>query len=178
MLGVIWQLGPCSAYDVRRHLGASPSAQWSGSAGAIYPLVRRLERRRLLRARDLATGRRRRRVYAVTPAGRRVLQAWVGPPLGAESITVAHDPLRARARFLGVLPPAQRAAWVAAAIGALEEVGRRVHAWQADYGGDDPFLALTTRSGELDVASRREWLRELGALLDQPPKRTERGRGG
>ena len=48
VLGVIWQEGPCTAYTIRKQFVASPSPQWSGSAGAIYPLVRRLEKKRLL----------------------------------------------------------------------------------------------------------------------------------
>lgn len=167
VLGVIWQLGPCSPYDIRRHLAASPSTQWSASAGAIYPLVKKLEQRKLLRARDQATGKRPRRMYVITPAGRRVLQAWVGPPLASEAISVAYDPLRTRARFLGVASAAQRQAWVKAAEAALAEVERRVQEWQSSYGGDDPFLRLMTRTGELDVQSRRVWLREVGAAVNR-----------
>lgn len=165
VLGVIWQLGPCSPYDVRRHLAASPSTQWSASAGAIYPLVRKLEKRKLLKSREQATGRRQRRAYTITAAGRKVLQAWMGPPLADEAITVAYDPLRTRARFLGVMTGAQRQAWVRAAMEALLEVERRVKEWQGDYGGDDPFLALMTRNGELDVQSRRVWLRDVAGAV-------------
>lgn len=165
VLGVVWQLGPCSPYDVRRHLGASPSTQWSASAGAIYPLIRKLERRRLLRSREQATGKRRRRAYVITPAGRKVLRAWVGPPLAREAISVAYDPLRTRARFLGAVPAVQRQAWVRAAMEALLEVERRVKEWQGDYGGDDPFLALMTRNGQLDIQSRRVWLRDVAGVF-------------
>ena len=33
VLGLIWQLGPVSAYAVRTQMQKSPSTQWSGSAG-------------------------------------------------------------------------------------------------------------------------------------------------
>lgn len=183
VLGVIWQLGPCSPYDVRRHLDASPSTQWSASAGAIYPLVRRLEKRKLLKSREQATGLRRRRAYVITPAGKKVLRAWIGPPLADEAISVAYDPLRTRVRFLGVVPAAQRQAWVRAAMEALLEVERRVKEWQGDYGGDDPFLTLTSRNGQLDVQSRRVWLREVGvavgvAATDLPGPVASTGSGG
>lgn len=165
VLGVVWQLGPCSPYDVRRHLGASPSTQWSASAGAIYPLIRKLEKRKLLRSREQSTGKRRRRAYVITPAGRKALRAWVGPPLAREAVSVAYDPLRTRARFLGAVPAAQRQAWVRAAMEALLEVERRVKEWQGDYGGDDPFLALMTRNGQLDIQSRRVWLRDVAGAV-------------
>jgi DNA-binding PadR family transcriptional regulator len=165
VLGVIWQLGPCSPYDIRQHLAASPSTQWSASAGAIYPLVRKLEKRRLLRSKDQATGKRKRRVYVITPAGKKVLQSWIGPPIAAHAITVAHDPLRTRARFLGVMTPMQRLAWVRAALAAMDEVERRVTGWQGEYGVDDPFLTLITRNGQIDVDSRRAWLREVADVV-------------
>jgi DNA-binding PadR family transcriptional regulator len=165
VLGVVWQLGPSSPYDVRRHVQASPSTQWSASAGAIYPLMRRLERARLLSARAERSGNRRRREYRITPAGRSALRAWIGPPLAPEAVTVAHDPLRSRARFLGALTPAQQRAWLAAARAALDEVERRVRAWgeaAGARGGEWSRSArLMTRSGELDVESRRRWLDEI-----------------
>lgn len=161
-LGLIWRHGPCSTYDVRRLMQDSPSTQWSASAGAIYPLIRRLERQGLLAGKDESRGKRPRRLYRTTPRGVRALRRWVGPPLAREAVTVAYDPLRSRARFLEVLPRPARRRWVAAALTAMDEVGRRVRAWEERYGGaSDPIHAAITRSGELDVRSRRAWLRSL-----------------
>lgn len=173
MLGLIWQTGPASAYDIRRRMAQSPSTQWSASAGAIYPLVHRLHRRRLLSARAQATGKRARRVYAITPAGLRVLRAWIGPPLSADAISVAYDPLRSRARFLAALTPARRLAWIAAARAALDEVERRVRAWDeahpAEPGApEDRITRMITRNGQLDVESRARWLDEFDRALRSP----------
>ena len=166
VLGLVWQLGPSSPYDVRRHVQASPSTQWSASAGAIYPLMRRLQRAGLLSARVERSDKRRRREYRITPTGVAALRAWIGPPLAPEAITVAHDPLRSRARFLGALTAAQQRAWLDAAGGALDEVERRVRAWSEPYAGAKNgkllrSIRLMTRSGELDVRSRRRWLDEV-----------------
>ena len=165
VLGLIWQRGPASPYDIRRHMQASPSTQWSASAGAIYPLIARLHKEGLLKARDTATGKRRRREYAVTPKGLRALRAWIGPPLAPEAVTVAYDPLRSRARFLAALTPPERRAWCRAALDSLKEVEARVLAWQESFGDTDPLAALITRSGELDLQSRRRWLDELNDSL-------------
>lgn len=165
-LGLIWRHGPCSTYDVRRLMQDSPSTQWSASAGAIYPLIRRLERGGLITGRDEAHGRRSRRVYRTTRAGEAALRAWVGPPLAPEAVSVAYDPLRSRARFLGVLAARDRARWVAAALEAMDEVARRVEAWDARYGGaDDPVARAITRSGRLDVRTRRAWLGSLAEAV-------------
>jgi DNA-binding PadR family transcriptional regulator len=45
------------------------------SAGTLYPLLHRLEQRGLLKSTTERVGRRVRRVYALTPTGRRALMA-------------------------------------------------------------------------------------------------------
>jgi DNA-binding PadR family transcriptional regulator len=177
-LGLVWRHGPCSAYDVRMLMQDSPSTQWSASAGAIYPLIRRLEREGLVTGRQERRGGRSRRLYSATRAGARALRAWIGPPLAEEAVTVAYDPLRSRARFLGVLGPPERARWVASALVALDEVARRVRAWDQKYGGAlDGVGAAITRSGELDVRSRRAWLRSLERAVRTGAKVSARRRG-
>lgn len=172
VLGLVWQLGPCSAYDVRKALSDSPSSQWSGSAGAIYPLMSRLERRRLLASKEERNGKRARRSYRITPAGIGALRQWVGPPLGSDVATVVYDPLRSRARFLSACALEEQLRWVGEARLALEEVERRVRHWNTVYGDvmRDPFVRLVARHGELDLAMRRAWLRELETALRCSPE--------
>lgn len=169
VLGLVWQLGASTPYEVRNHLKTSPSTQWSASAGAIYPLIQRLEGAGMLRARLRKSGRRAGHEYEITPKGLVALRAWIGPPLSPEAISVAHDPLRSRARFLAALSAEQQLAWIAAARTALDEVERKVRAWQAEH---TPRVGagatIATRSGELDVSSRREWLRTVEALAVRP----------
>ena len=90
VLGLVWQIGPCSAYELRRHMQSSPSTQWSGSAGAVYPLVQRLERQKLLKGQSRRTGRRARREFSITSSGLARLRAWVGPPFAPEVVTVTY----------------------------------------------------------------------------------------
>lgn len=174
VLGLVWQLGPCSAYDIRRHMTRSPSTQWSASAGAIYPLVQRLHKRGLLSSKAERNGKRGRRVYAVTPTGLKALRAWVGPPLAEEAATVAYDPLRSRARFLGALTREQQLEWVEEARRALDEVERKVRSWQETYGEADLITTLVTRNGEMDVEARKKWIDEVGRVLREAPAATVR----
>jgi DNA-binding PadR family transcriptional regulator len=175
VLGLVWQLGPCSAYDLRQHMSRSPSNQWSASAGALYPLVQRLERQRLLAAKAARTGQRARREYRITAAGLRELRRWIGPPVAPEAVTVSHDPLRSRARFLGALTPAEQKEWIRSAIATLDALLLRVQTWHEEFGSEeDVFLELLTRSGQLDVAARQEWLRETLARLVSRSRSPER----
>ena len=100
VLGHLWKHGPCTAYAVRKEMLDSPSSQWSGSAGAIYPLLERLERRRLVSARKASRGKRAGWLYALTPTGHERLLEWLGPPLAPDVVSIAVDPLRTRV-FLG-----------------------------------------------------------------------------
>src|SRR6476659_7226575 len=49
VLGVIWRDGPMTAYEIAALFTKSLSPYWSGSAGAIYPVVQRLRKRGLVR---------------------------------------------------------------------------------------------------------------------------------
>lgn len=170
VLGLAWQHGPCSSYQIRRILMDSPSRQWSGSAGAIYPLVRRLEQDGLLSGTARAGSAGGGRAYSITAKGRAALRRWIGPPIDPEAWTVTSDPLRSRLRFLAALAPAERTAWVRAAESALDEVASSVELWTRTYAsGGDPLLALVARHGELDVAFRRAWLKEVAEAIGRGP---------
>jgi len=166
VLGLVWQLGPCSPYAVRRHMQDSPSTQWSASAGAIYPLMRRLEREKLLQSSAKRTGERKLREYRISQKGKSVLKRWIGPTFNDDVITPTHDPLRSRARFLGLLTPAQQRAWVKAAAKVLNEVDQRVERWhetQRELLGKS--ADIMTKSGRRDVASRKAWLNDVKKLM-------------
>lgn len=166
VLGLVWQHGPCSPYEIRRLLADSPSRQWSASTGAIYPLVRRLEQDGCLTSSERRGSSRPGRAYAITPTGRTALRRWLGPPLGTDACTVTVDPLRTRLRFLAALAPAERRAWVKSAERALDEAAEKVSQWRQAYvTGDDPMLALVARHGDMDIAFRRAWLKEVAAVV-------------
>ena len=167
VLGLVWSEGPCTAYQVHRTLKASPSPHWSGSAGAIYPVFRRLEERALLLTRPVRRGRREGKECRLSPAGRRALREWLGPPLPGWVVSLPIDPLRTRLRFLGALSPSRRRTFlaearaaVAADIATIEADCRRLRT------ADDPFPHAMAR-GALHLArARRAWLEEVAGAID------------
>lgn len=171
VLGLIWQFGPISPYDIRRHMQRSPSTQWSASAGAIYPLVRKLEKLGFIASKAERTDPRKRTVYRSTAKGKRALQMWLGPPLSPEAVTVTYDPLRTRVRFLGVLNSGEQMKWLTAAAKGLDEVEKKVKDWQQTYAQSGPFVLALTRNGELELETRRKWIGEVGKLLTAAAKR-------
>src|SRR5579859_2754883 len=115
VLGVVWLRGPCTAYLVRREFLQSQSSHWSGSGGAIYPLLRRLEKQKLLRSRSRTWGTGRKELYEITRRGVQALQAWLGPPLEPWTARPTFDPIRTRMSFFGALSPAKRRRFLAEA---------------------------------------------------------------
>src|SRR5215470_17811250 len=68
VLGMIALRGPCTPYAVRREFQESPSQYWSASAGAVYPLVVRMLRRRLVHAQRKPEEGRGAILYSLTAA--------------------------------------------------------------------------------------------------------------
>ena len=119
VLGVVWLHQPCSAYVVRRDFANSMSSYWTGSAGAIYPAVARLERLGLIESVEHPWGRRTRKEYTLTRSGKRSLRSWIEPPLDGWTSAPAFDPVRTRATFITLLSPEARRKFVESAIANL-----------------------------------------------------------
>ena len=83
-------LSPASGYDLKRMFAATPMGVYQPSSGSLYPALRRLEAKGLVKARD-GTGEsaRPRRVYEPTQAGRASHATWLRMPV--EVSTVARD---------------------------------------------------------------------------------------
>lgn len=158
VLGVVASRGPLSAYAIRADFAASPTQRWSGSAGAIYPLTKRLRGRGLLAVEPRARGTKASTaVYSITAAGRDALVDWIVDD-GSEAVAIPVDPVRTRVHFLEALEPSARVAWIARVERALDE---QLAALQAEYEAD-AFPTARDRliaRGLLDlVEARRRWL--------------------
>lgn len=169
VLGLVWSKGPSTAYAVRRELQRSASPHWSGSAGAIYPLIGRLARRGLIRSGARATGRRRSRVYAVTPAGLAALRGWLGPPFPDVVVGPPPDPLRTRLYFLEALPAPLRRRFLAEAEERVRGQLARLEEGADWDGGEGPWTVLADRGALRAMAGRLAWLEEVRRALERAP---------
>jgi DNA-binding PadR family transcriptional regulator len=167
VLGLVWSDGPCTAYAVRRTVQNSLSTQWSGSAGAVYPVVARLEQRGLIHSRDQATGQRRSQALEITTRGSRVLADWLRPPIDPDSLGIPPDPLRVRLRFLELLSPADRTTFLNEAIAAVETTVDRVQrdVRRARRAGESPFRIAMVLGALHATRARLRTLKELKASL-------------
>ena len=159
--------GPSSGYDLKKLFTATPAAVYQPSPGALYPALRRLERRRLLRAEaDVSAGRRGRRVYHATEAGRAAHLAWIRQPV--DPGTVASDLDLHLMRFVMMerqLPRADVLAFLSGLADALAGFVASVERYLATavMPGRHPRLAL-----EHGIAVHRaslDWARSAMAAL-------------
>jgi DNA-binding PadR family transcriptional regulator len=91
LLGLVC-LSPASGYDLKRIFAATPMGIYQPSSGALYPALRRLEAKGLVRAMALdgaSESARRRRVYELTEVGRTAHMTWLRTPI--EPSTVGRD---------------------------------------------------------------------------------------
>jgi DNA-binding PadR family transcriptional regulator len=90
LLGLICT-SPSSGYDLKRIFAATPMGIYQPSSGSLYPALRRLEQRGLVRAQASAGGAgqsaRRRHVYEPTRAGLAIHVSWLGTPVKPETVS-------------------------------------------------------------------------------------------
>lgn len=167
VLGIIWTHGSCTPYVIRRKFLISPNPEWSGSAGAIYPLIKRLEDRGWIRSKEKSTaGGRRSREYRLTGPGRKIFRIWLGPPLGISTIGIPSDPLRTRVEFLALLDPSECKAFLADAIRQMREQLDVIEKDCARRRAERNVPAYAAGLGALKMMrARLEWLRQVRRLL-------------
>ena len=164
-LGLIWAIGSCTAYAVRAEFLHSPSVHWSGSAGAIYPLIRRLRARGLVAARAARQGARRATEYSLTAKGESALKSWISGTLEPWVVAIPMDPLRVRLRFAGILSASDRRRLVSAAADAVRPQVDDAHAFIERH-RDDPAAYWLGRGALHAARARLAWLEEMLANLD------------
>jgi PadR family transcriptional regulator, regulatory protein AphA len=81
VLGLLGAMGPSTSYDLKRAVSRSIGEFWSFPHSQLYAEPARLAEAGLLEERREEGGRRR-RMWTVTPVGRRALDAWLAEPSG------------------------------------------------------------------------------------------------
>lgn len=155
ILGTIAMKEPCTAYRVHRNFANSPSQYFSGSAGAVYPAFKRMEKRGLIKAKSVGTDLRPAKGFVLTKKGRENLQGWFHDPILAAD--GGFDPLRLRFSLLTSLRAEERGEFLAnmenALAARLIRVNELLSGWPKNSTG---FLA-----GQLEKAALKAKLKAL-----------------
>jgi DNA-binding PadR family transcriptional regulator len=173
LLGVI-DSEPRSGYGLKKVFSASPSSVYRPSPGALYPALRRLEARGLLRAEKISRGRRAQRMYHVTDAGRAVHVDWLRQPV--VPATVGADLGLHLMRFALMenhLPRAAVRAFLDDLANALDTFVTAMEQYLASgVQAHRPHAELAIAHGIAVHRASLEWTRSAVAALSQPPGRS------
>ena len=105
VLSEIHHRGALTAFKVRKAFQDSPSIEWSGSSGAVYPAIRRMTESGLIQEKLMAQARKVNHL-SLTQAGIDSLNQWIVAPRRATSVGL--DPFRLRAGLWPYLSPEVR----------------------------------------------------------------------
>ena len=183
---------PASGYDLKKFFDEGIGYFWAAELSQIYPTLKRLEKRGWVRGRAAASKRGSgRRVYVISPTGRRALREWLrgGPQFGDERFAYLAQvyfmdelkDLRQTIRFFGRMRDQ-----FASKLEVLRAIDRRWAEADPRYPDDLPaaelHIQLTLRKGLLSLDAHVTWcdeaIRRLSARITATkprrlqPKRT------
>ena len=171
VIGVIQKNQPCTAYALRTVLKASPSSHWRASAGAIYPLLARLEDEELIIGEEDENDRRGRKLLTITPRGKKAFKAWIREITDPELIADVYDPLRTRVFFLDALSNGEQQRFADDVLGALNRYKKITETHLTDRpASDDLFEHLGALGGAINAESRVTFHKKLQAAIRRRPK--------
>lgn len=174
LLGLI-AAAPSTGYDLKHHFAVTPLGLYQPSSGALYPALRRLELRGLLRAEPEGNSHARPRfVYHITEQGRTAHDAWVRQPVGPATVAadlplhlmrfVMMERLLSREEVLMFLADLRDA--LAAFLAGLEN-----HAAAAAREYDGLHTSLALDHGISSHAACLAWIkRTINILASQEPR--------
>jgi DNA-binding PadR family transcriptional regulator len=166
---------PRSGYDLKKLFSATPAAVYQSGPGALYPALRRLTARGLLRIEaDPSPGRRGRRVYYPTQAGLAEHLDWVRQPV--DPATIAHELGLHLMRFVMMehrLPADDIISFMKSLVSALESFVAGMESFAASpdakgLPGRFPLMAI-----DHGIAVHRaslDWARLTMARLSEPAR--------
>lgn len=124
LLAIIARDEPTTAYKICKVVERSPTAGFSSSAGAVYPIVGRLKARGSVTAAAVEADGRNTELLVATREGRAAVRKWIMQVTPDQLLPV--DPLRTRIGHADMLNRAERLAWLrkmrAALAAKLEDI--------------------------------------------------------
>ena len=173
VLGLVRNGSPCTPYWIRQQFKSSLSSHFSGSAGAVYPAIRRLEKRGLVAAVAKRRGTRESRVYRLTASGVSTLRDWLLPPLRKHDVAFVVDPVRVCVFFFEVLEPEERVRFLDEALLESNQFAAQVAEDCATHEKAGKLWDYAGARGTLhQIQARIRWLEEVRDLLGaHPPDR-------
>jgi DNA-binding PadR family transcriptional regulator len=186
VLGLICRTD-ASGYDLKRRFAATPLGVYQPSSGALYPALRRLQERGLLRVRTTGGAKRSagggdrtaggadrpsrsRRVYTPTVRGRAEHMRWIREPVDAR--TISRDFRLHVMRFVmmeSLLPTAEIVAFLRSLRDALTSFIAELDRYIVAMGGGGHHALLALEHGRAVHEASLAWVERTVALLTRAP---------
>ncbi len=172
ILGVI-SFYPCSGYDVKKELEQGGAGLvWSISFGSVYPRLKRLEQRGLVRVVESSTGGRQRRVYDLTARGWQELGRWLARP--PKYPLPWRDELLLKMGFWGTARPEDRASLVEhlrVRKARSQQLFQRLLDWsQNGVSAIDEYGTLILSYARAHLEAELAWIDRATTQLGDPPR--------
>jgi DNA-binding PadR family transcriptional regulator len=167
VLGLVGIKGPCTPYQIRIEFKQSPSPYWSGSAGAIYPIIERLADQKLIEHVSTKDNLRGGKLYVLTKTGEKKLESWLYQPTSPVVVGIPPDFLRNRIELLAFLTPEVRRNFLRDVAAELENQLEVFFRDCEKARNIDLFAYLSARGSLLHAQARVNWIHEIIDLLDK-----------
>ena len=169
LLGLL-QEQPRSGYDLRKVFATTAMGSFSDSPGAIYPALKRLEARGLIRGQiEESAGLRRRQIFRNTPKGLAKLKTWLKRAITHDDVMRRIGELMLRFAFIDqTLGPAATESFLAEYAKTLAEYVPSLHEFHRTTANNMPMSArLAFESGIEEYEVRLKWARTSLALYQR-----------
>ena len=169
LLGLLHQQ-PMSGYDLRKVFTSTAMGSFSDSPGAIYPALKRLEARGLVRgAVEKSTGLRQRRVFRNTAKGATALRAWLKKPLTRDDVIRRIGEMMLRFAFMDETVGPEQAIWFLGEYAArLAEYIPSLKEFHKSQAATMPLSArLAFESGIEEYDARLRWAKNSLAQYER-----------
>ena len=107
-----------SIYELQQCMEAGLNLMYSSSLGSIQAALKKLLKADFILVREQAEGKRIKKIYSITDAGRRAFSLWVSRPMDAGS---AKNPELGKLYFMGFSDPATRRENIQSVIDSLKK---------------------------------------------------------
>jgi DNA-binding PadR family transcriptional regulator len=169
LLGLIRQ-SPMSGYDLMKIFASTAWGTFSDSPGAIYPALRRLEVRELVRGTvEESSSLRRRRVFKVTAKGLAAFKAWLKKPVTRDEVIRRIPDLMVRCAFMDeTLGEERTAKFIAEFAGELAGYIPSLQQYLESHSSEMTLSSqLALESGIQEYEARLRWARASMAFYEQ-----------
>ncbi len=162
-------------YRIKEHIEKNFGHMWSINFGQIYPSLRQLQEEGLVNMLEIApseNGGPQKKLYSITPKGRKALSKWLTEPPG--KTILIRDPFLLKFAFFGFGDDASALKIIDEQIEFFESQLQRRHANRKKWERQSVYVRLLADLGVTQNQMYLEWLQNAKQEIEKKMKRAVR----